>query len=139
MSSNPVPVPVIPAADLRHRLRTPLNHIIGYSEMLLEDSPPETAAARLGAIAEAKSMLETIQLRLGRRAGYCESCDSVRLRSELAGRIEKSGASPGSFGLCWLLKRAPILPGLRQQHRNWRSFRHSSLLRLPRLRCAGAR
>ena len=90
MSSNPVPVPVIPAADLRHRLRTPLNHIIGYSEMLLEDSPPETAAARLrAAIAEAKSMLETIQLRLGNEQGIASPATAFELRSELAGRIEK--------------------------------------------------
>lgn len=28
-------------AELRHRLRTPLNHIVGYSEMLLEEFGPE--------------------------------------------------------------------------------------------------
>ena len=32
-------------AQLRHRLRTPLNHIIGYSEMILEDVPGCEAAA----------------------------------------------------------------------------------------------
>src|SRR6185312_13429725 len=90
MSSNPVPVPLIPAADLRHRLRTPLNHIIGYSEMLLEDRPPEPAAARLaGMIAEAKSMLQHIQLRLGNEQGIVNPAIAFELRSELRDRIEK--------------------------------------------------
>ena len=30
-------------ADLRHRLRTPLNHIVGYSELLLETTPPDNS------------------------------------------------------------------------------------------------
>ena len=90
MSSNPVPVPLIPAADLRHRLRTPLNHIIGYSEMLLEDNPPDAAAPRLvTVIAEAKSMLESIQRRLGNEQGIASPATAFELRSDLAGRIEK--------------------------------------------------
>ncbi len=41
-------------AELRHRLRTPLNHILGYSEMLLEDfsTLPPTVAAQLQRIDE---------------------------------------------------------------------------------------
>ena len=35
------------AAELRHELRTPINHIVGYAEMLLEDSEgPEHAERR---------------------------------------------------------------------------------------------
>ena len=99
MSSNPVPVPLVPAADLRHRLRTPLNHIIGYSEMLLEDNPPESAASRLSSvIAEAKSMLETIQRRLGNEHGIASPAIAFELRSELAGGIEKVR------GLAWELR-----------------------------------
>ena len=90
MSSNPVPVPLIPAADLRHRLRTPLNHIIGYSEMLLEDKPPDPAVARLaGMIGEAKSMLQNIQLRLGNEQGIVNPGIAFELRSDLRDRIEK--------------------------------------------------
>jgi DNA-binding response OmpR family regulator len=99
MSSNPVPVPLVPAADLRHRLRTPLNHIIGYSEMLLEDNPPEAAVARLaGLVAEAKSMLEAIQRRLGNEQGIASPGIAFELRSELGGRIEKVR------GLAWELR-----------------------------------
>ena len=38
---------VNPVAALRHDLRTPVNHIVGYAEMLLEDlEAPEHAPAR---------------------------------------------------------------------------------------------
>src|SRR5205085_6987966 len=30
-----------PLAKVRHDLRTPINHIIGFSEILLEEAPPE--------------------------------------------------------------------------------------------------
>ncbi len=33
------------AAELRHELRTPVNHILGYAELLAEDVPPDSAAA----------------------------------------------------------------------------------------------
>ena len=32
--------------ELRHDLRTPLNHVIGYAEMLLEDAADPTLAER---------------------------------------------------------------------------------------------
>jgi light-regulated signal transduction histidine kinase (bacteriophytochrome) len=50
-------------AELRHHLRTPLNHIIGYSEMLLEDenSLPEQMAIKLRFIdSEARSLLSLL-------------------------------------------------------------------------------
>jgi CheY-like chemotaxis protein len=34
------------AANLRHDLRTPVNHIVGYAEMLLEDAPESDATLR---------------------------------------------------------------------------------------------
>ncbi len=37
-------------AALRHDLRTPINHIVGYAEMLLEDIPVEAASDRRGAL-----------------------------------------------------------------------------------------
>lgn len=50
-------------AELRHHLRTPLNHIIGYSEMLLEDEAalPEQTAIKLRFIdSEARSLLSLL-------------------------------------------------------------------------------
>ncbi len=51
-------------AELRHRLRTPLNHILGYSEMLLHDmgALPATVAAQLQIIQDAgKETLNALQ------------------------------------------------------------------------------
>ena len=51
-----------PLAQLRHDLRTPLNQIIGYSEMLLEDS--EAASEQAGDLQRillaARTMLESV-------------------------------------------------------------------------------
>jgi len=55
-----------PLAQLRHDLRTPLNQIIGYSEMLLEDS--EAASEQAGDLQRillaARTMLESVNTRL---------------------------------------------------------------------------
>ena len=56
-------------AQLRHRLRTPLNHIVGYAEMVLEDADSswEGASSRLREIiAHAKTMLQLLQTSLTR-------------------------------------------------------------------------
>src|SRR5215469_12243996 len=56
--------PVISAAELRHRLRTPLNHLIGYSEILIEDYPDH--APRIETLlGEASLMLDAIQQTAG--------------------------------------------------------------------------
>jgi signal transduction histidine kinase len=40
--------PLSPEAvsELRHELRTPVNHIVGYTEMLLEDAPDGDQAGK---------------------------------------------------------------------------------------------
>jgi signal transduction histidine kinase len=40
-----------PAARLRHDLRTPVNHILGYGEMLLEDAEATGRAGRAASLA----------------------------------------------------------------------------------------
>ncbi|HEY6224771.1 MAG TPA: protein kinase [Gemmatimonadales bacterium] len=53
-------------AQLRHDLRTPLNHIIGYTEMLLEDATVPQQRDRLErALAGARAALELINAALG--------------------------------------------------------------------------
>jgi CheY-like chemotaxis protein len=56
-------------AELRHDLRTPLNHVIGYAEMLLEDAAGEDAAADRApleaTLAAAREALELINAALG--------------------------------------------------------------------------
>lgn len=55
-------------AELRHELRTPVNHIVGYAEMLLEDLPagagPEERAALEETLDRAREILELIQAAL---------------------------------------------------------------------------
>ena len=53
-------------AQLRHDLRTPLNHIIGYTEMLLEDATSPEQRQRLeAALGGARAALELINAALG--------------------------------------------------------------------------
>src|SRR5947209_3004909 len=65
MSSAREGSPTIDAAELRHGLRTPLNHIIGYTEMLYEDALQLDAgdvAACLGEVlTEAQHVCDLIQ------------------------------------------------------------------------------
>ena len=56
-------------SQLRHDLRTPVNHIIGYSEMLLEDAEAcgnESSASDLKKIrSAAQELLGVINSRMG--------------------------------------------------------------------------
>ena len=55
-------------AELRHELRTPINHIIGYAEMLLEDLEGDESQAHLllDTISEARGIIELIDRELPR-------------------------------------------------------------------------
>jgi len=56
-------------ADLRHELVTPLTHIIGYAEMLLEDAGrPELEPQLLGIVGDAEELLGLIDKSLARAA-----------------------------------------------------------------------
>ena len=65
-------------AELRHDLRTPLNHVIGYTEMLLEDAADDALAERREPLQQtlsaARQALELINATLGtaRAAGAGE-------------------------------------------------------------------
>ncbi len=82
-------VPVIGAAELRHRLRTPLNHLIGYSEILIEDYP-EYAPRVEGLITEANLMLDALQQTAGGDHTSLPVAALVRLRHETAGGIDRA-------------------------------------------------
>jgi two-component system, NtrC family, sensor kinase len=49
------------AAELRHSLRTPLNHIIGYCEMLLEDAGSAPAGPLRTLVAQAREIVKFVQ------------------------------------------------------------------------------
>lgn len=91
MSSPP---PVIPAtltaeslAELRHDLRTPVNHIIGYAEMLAEDATGPALASRLSHLEEilaaAREILTLINSMLGLNHATFRAGDVVMLYEAL--------------------------------------------------------
>ncbi len=86
-------VPPISASELRHHLRTPLNHITGYAEFLIEEYPDALSAAHLNEIlGEANAMLETIQQMGGSEQISVDPDVVAALRDQLdprAGRVRQ--------------------------------------------------
>jgi CheY-like chemotaxis protein len=84
LSGNGLPPEAL--AELRHDLRTPLNHVIGYAEMLLEDATGDGAAAVRAhlesTLAAAREALGLINATLGTAKGAGQE-DVNRLYEEL--------------------------------------------------------
>ncbi|MBI3210702.1 MAG: response regulator [Candidatus Solibacter usitatus] len=76
-------------AELRHDLRTPLNHIIGYGEMLMEDAEDRGDAAFGGAMQRvvdtAKELVAVIQNTLSPHKHHVTEEDLAALREDLRG------------------------------------------------------
>ena len=74
-------------AELRHDLRTPVNHIVGYAEMLAEDATgPELAGRRAHleeTIAAAREILALIASMLGSNHADVSASDVARLYEAL--------------------------------------------------------
>ncbi len=80
---DPDRVKRVTLAHIRHELRTPINAIIGYSEMLLEEDAPESARPDLRRIHEAgRNLLGLV--------------DSILAPDKLAGSIERDLDSFGA-------------------------------------------
>ncbi len=85
-------------AELRHQLRTPLNHIIGYSEMLLEDrnTLPEPIGAKLKFIdGEARSLLTLLQNMLTSGAGGVTLADVDVFRRAMLPQVQNIARTLG--------------------------------------------
>jgi CheY-like chemotaxis protein len=85
---NSVPAAAIAASELRHRLRTPLNHLIGYSEILIEEYP------RFGdriqpLLSEANVMLDAVQQAAGGDQSGVSADVVLRLKEQLAGGVRR--------------------------------------------------
>lgn len=76
-------------SDIRHDLRTPVNHIIGYSEMLFEDAQEarqEDMASDLKKILmEGKNLLEIVNMRFA--SSQFEAGQMGGIRDEIMARI----------------------------------------------------
>jgi adenylate cyclase len=85
-------------AHLRHELRTPVNHILGYSELLIEDAGERHLEAFVPAFQEiqngGRQLLESIQTTLADQGGSVENVDldafKKNLRGTAAGVLEAS-------------------------------------------------
>ncbi|MEP6714942.1 MAG: response regulator, partial [Terriglobia bacterium] len=88
MSSNVYQSRGVSASELRHQLRTPLNHIIGYGEILLEEFPESMHRPSIESIVrEARGMVETIQRVMGGDHPPDPEEAIIQLRDQLAARI----------------------------------------------------
>lgn len=86
MTENPTA-----AAHLRHQLRTPLNHIIGYTEMLLEDAEgprPELVADLRGIHSAAHRLLVLVNEYLESPKGQTGAADPVGLTAPFTAAID---------------------------------------------------
>src|ERR1035438_6862342 len=68
---------------LRHELRTPVNHILGYSELLIEDASERHLEAFIPAFRQIHSggrqLLESIHTALGEKTGSPKGPDAQSL------------------------------------------------------------
>jgi len=84
----PPPLTTVAAAEFRHRLRTPLTHLIGYSEILIEEHP--AFAHRVEPLlAEANSMLDSLQQTVGSETAGVPSNVLAVLRQKLTGGVDR--------------------------------------------------
>jgi signal transduction histidine kinase len=92
---------VRPVAELRHDLRTPLNHIIGYGEMLVEDAQDRDDSVAAGAlqeiIATAKELVAVIQHALPPHKTQVTETELATLRDQLQGPLAGVAATTASL------------------------------------------
>ncbi|HUQ15932.1 MAG TPA: response regulator [Gemmatimonadales bacterium] len=89
-----------PAARLRHDLRTPVNHILGYGEMLLEDAEATGRAGRAASLARILNLAREMIVVIDGPATVRQLGDSLRAPAsrtiaELE-RLRDSGTSLGA-------------------------------------------
>lgn len=71
-------------AKLRHDLRTPMNHVIGYAEMLLEDAIPDELRADLERVHRSgQRLLELISLYLDDRTFHTQGLEARAVLHDL--------------------------------------------------------
>lgn len=73
-------------AQLRHQLRTPLNHILGYSEILLEDARNDSTQVRVLLVnvhSTARQVLDLVQQGLTGNAGRVTTLELDTLRERM--------------------------------------------------------
>jgi signal transduction histidine kinase len=91
LSESPEPLRHAALSELRHNLRTPINHVLGYTEMLIEDASEARNHAALEALRQihstARGALGDVNAALANReavsrAEIDELCGKIRPRAE---------------------------------------------------------
>ena len=85
VDTNPTSVA---AAEFRHGLRTPLNHLIGYGEMLREDFPAWARSIE-DILAESNLMLDALQQTAANDPSIITPAALTRLRHQMTGGIDR--------------------------------------------------
>ncbi len=97
-------------AHLRHELRTPVNHILGYSELLIEDADERRLGPFVPVFQKIQTggtqLLEFIQITLAEGSGSLENVDMEGLKESL--RVTASEA---------LVTSTSLLEDLESEHR----------------------
>ena len=88
-------------AHLRHELRTPINHILGYTEILLEDSADTGLAGFSDALREmnagGRAMLEAIQAALAENSGGVSAGQLESLAAKINPQAGRMLAAAGAL------------------------------------------
>ncbi len=91
MAEAPVPTAKLNLPGLRHEILTPINHIIGYAEMLIEDSQPSgfsSVQQNLTRIREtARELTKLVDTTLSPRAAKRAEKALAELRHEMTGPV----------------------------------------------------
>jgi signal transduction histidine kinase len=78
-------------ADLRHELTTPVNHILGFSDLLIEESEERNLEAFIPVFRQIRSggrqLLESIQTNLAEETDSVKMSDLEVLRESLHGTV----------------------------------------------------
>jgi signal transduction histidine kinase len=90
-------------ARLRHDLKTPVNHILGYTELLIEDAGERHLEAFFPVFQQIQrgggELLETIQNGLGEKTGLAQEVDLDSFRQNLGSKAsEVLGTCTGLLG-----------------------------------------
>src|SRR4051812_36823730 len=101
MGEESVAVRMRPVAELRHDLRTPLNHIIGYGEMLMEDAEDRSDEASVAALRQihttAKELVGVIQSVLSPSKTEVTQDELTALRDRLQEPLQGIVSSAGNL------------------------------------------